>query len=116
MQKFFNTAGPCDPDKHYILSSQKRCKGIFNLIEQEQYVVIHAARQSGKTTLLFDLVQDLNYSGDYYAIYCSLESVQEITESKEGIPAIFRSLKTEIELNEVIKGFCFSKKPDYSEF
>ncbi len=33
MQKFFNVAGPCNPDEHYMLSTQDRCKGIFSIID-----------------------------------------------------------------------------------
>jgi hypothetical protein len=40
------------------------------LIDQEQYFVIHAARQTGKTTLLMELAQDINAAGSYYALYC----------------------------------------------
>jgi hypothetical protein len=47
MKKFFNIAGPCHPGKHYMLPAQGRCKGIKGLIAQEQYFVIHAARQTG---------------------------------------------------------------------
>ncbi|MDM8560508.1 ATP-binding protein, partial [Thiotrichales bacterium HSG14] len=64
MKKTFNIAGPCHPNKHYMLPSQERCQGIMQLIEQEQYFVIHAARQSGKTTLLLELTQQLNETGD----------------------------------------------------
>jgi predicted NACHT family NTPase len=88
MKKTFNIAGPCHPDKHYMLPTQERCQGIMELIDQEQYFVIHAARQSGKTTLLLELAQQLNEGENYYALYCSLESVQWITDPKEGIPAI----------------------------
>jgi hypothetical protein len=52
MKKTFNIAGPCRPNKHYMLPNQERCQGLLELIEQEHYFVIHAARQSGKTTLL----------------------------------------------------------------
>jgi UDP-N-acetyl-D-mannosaminuronate dehydrogenase len=38
-------------------------------IEQEQYFVIHAARQSGQTTLLLELARQLNEAGNYYALY-----------------------------------------------
>ncbi len=60
MKKYFNTSGPCRPDEHYMLPAQERCRGLLNLIERKQYFVIHAARQSGKTTLLLDLMQQLN--------------------------------------------------------
>ena len=88
MEKYFNTSGPCHPEKHFMLPAQERCRGLLQLIEREQYFVIHAARQSGKTTLLLDLVQQLNSSGDYDALYCSLESAYGIVEAEKGIPAI----------------------------
>ncbi len=60
MKKYFNIAGPCHPDKHHMLPAQGRCKGLRQLIDQEQYFVIQAARQTGKTTLLLDLTRELN--------------------------------------------------------
>ncbi len=116
MKKIFNTTGPCYPEKHYMLPAQERCQGLLNLIEQEQYFVIHAARQSGKTTLLLDLVQQLNHSGDYYAMYCSLESVQGILEAEKGIPAIVRELNAEIEFHPTLSGCDFMGKLDMADF
>ncbi|NLE40877.1 MAG: hypothetical protein GX615_03475, partial [Lentisphaerae bacterium] len=52
MNRFFNTAGPCVPGKHYLLDASERLLEVVELIRREQYFVIHAARQSGKTTLL----------------------------------------------------------------
>jgi HrpA-like RNA helicase len=57
MKKIFNIAGPCHPVEHYMLPPLERCSGLIDLIEQNQYFVIHAARQSGKTTLLLELIQ-----------------------------------------------------------
>ncbi|MCP4401888.1 MAG: hypothetical protein GY801_31885 [bacterium] len=84
MKRYFNTTGPCRPTEHYMLPAQERCRGLLNLIERKQYFVIHAAWQSGKTTLLLDLVQQLNASGEYYALYCSLESAYGIVEAESG--------------------------------
>ena len=46
MKKHFNTAGPCQPDIHYMLSSVERMPQIKSLIEQRNYFVIHAPRQA----------------------------------------------------------------------
>jgi len=116
MKKTFNVAGPCHPNKHYMLPSQERCQGLMQLIEQEQYFVIHAARQSGKTTLLLELAQQLNETGDYYALYCSLETAQGIREAKEGIPAIVKALKFKVEMNENLSHYSFAQSADYSDF
>lgn len=95
MKKYFNTSGPCWPDKHYMLPTTERCEGLLPLIARQQYFIIHAARQTGKTTLLMDLMQQLNQSGDYYALYCSLEVADKIVDPKEGIPAIVKRLRTQ---------------------
>jgi len=96
MKKYFNIAGPCDEQEHYMLSSAKRCSEVMGLIEQKQYFVIHAARQSGKTTLLLDLVRQLSKEDTYYALYCTLESVQGIIEQERGIPAIIYEIQQSV--------------------
>ncbi|MEE4355884.1 MAG: hypothetical protein V2I97_05395 [Desulfococcaceae bacterium] len=60
----------------------------MELIDQKQYFVIHAARQSGKTTLLPDLVNQLNRESKYHALYCTLESAPGIAKPEKGIPAL----------------------------
>jgi len=59
MSRYFNTAGPCAPGRHYLLASADRLHEVVDLIAREQYFVIHAARQSGKTTLLLDPFTEL---------------------------------------------------------
>jgi hypothetical protein len=106
-QKYFNIAGPCHPSKHYMLDPLRGIgKELNDLIEQEQYFVIHAARQSGKTTLLWELADKINAEGKYYALYCSLECLQEVTAVERGIPSIVRKIKTELELQNLPSGFA----------
>ncbi|MCP4687314.1 MAG: hypothetical protein GY859_04640 [Desulfobacterales bacterium] len=57
MGKTFNTTGPCIQDEHYMLPPIERCRGVLKPIKRKQYFVIHAARQSGKTTILMDLIK-----------------------------------------------------------
>ena len=92
MKRFFNVAGPCVEGEHYMLSPVERCTDIFSLIEQRNYFVIHAARQTGKTTLLISLAMELEATGNYHPLYVSLESVQGIDEREEGIRAIARCI------------------------
>ena len=73
MNKFFNTAGLCSPDKHYMIDPLKRLKSIEKLINKEFYFVIHAPRQSGKTTYLHALTRKLNGDGKYIALMVSFE-------------------------------------------
>jgi hypothetical protein len=116
MKKIFNTTGPCHPNEHYMLPTQERCQGLMALIEQKQYFVIHAARQSGKTTLLLELAQQLNDSGNYYALYCSLETVQSIVDAEKGISAIIRILKTRVKFHQTLRNYPFAEQVDYADF
>ena len=68
MSRFFNTAGPCRPDKHYMLSPEVRLPEVRRLVEREQYFVLHAPRQSGKTTTVRSLVEELGRSGEVAAV------------------------------------------------
>ena len=67
MPRFFNTAGPVNAQKHYCLSPLQRIHlaEILTLIEQEKYFVLHAPRQTGKTSSLLALQAHLNASGQY---------------------------------------------------
>jgi hypothetical protein len=116
MKKTFNIAGPCHPNEHYMLPAQERCQGVLQLVEQKQYFVIHAARQSGKTTLLLELTRQLNETGDYYALYCSLETAQGINEAEKGIPAIVKALQFKVEMHEQLAPYSFAELADYSNY
>ncbi|WP_446375617.1 AAA family ATPase [Coleofasciculus sp. D1-CHI-01] len=73
MPKWFNTAGPCKADIHYMLSPLDRLPQLDRLIEQQGYFVIHAPRQTGKTTAMLALAQQLTASGRYTAVMVSAE-------------------------------------------
>lgn len=73
MPKWFNTAGPCQADIHYMLPPLARIPQLEQLIEQRGYFVIHAPRQTGKTTAMLSLAQQLTASGKYAAVMVSAE-------------------------------------------
>ena len=116
MERYFNTAGPCDKTAHYMLEAATRLHGVEQLINMKQYFVIHAARQSGKTTYLKDLTQRLNKGGKYYALYCSLESLQKIEDVKEGIPQIVETVKEALYYSAIPNADSFAVNPDYYFF
>ena len=95
----FNTAGPCFPDEHYMLDAESRLAETRSLIMNKHYFVIHAARQSGKTTLLNSLEQTINREGRYYALYCSLEAAQSFPEPERGIPQVFNCIISAIKIS-----------------
>jgi hypothetical protein len=101
MPKRFNIAGPCIPDRHYMLPAVNRLPEVRQLAEQGDYFVIHAARQSGKTTLLQALTAEINAEGQRYALYCSLEALQGLTELTIGMNAAVDKIQLSLEYSPV---------------
>jgi hypothetical protein len=73
MSKFFNTAGLCIPEDHYMVNPLKRLREVEKAIEKKLYFTIHAPRQTGKTTYLYALAVKLNKEGKYTALVVSFE-------------------------------------------
>ena len=78
MEKFFNTAGPIIPEDHYYISSFDRIdwEEIQHLIEQKRYFILHAPRQTGKTSTLLEMMAALNSAGQYHTLYANVEVAQ----------------------------------------
>ena len=77
-RRFFNTAGPCRPKRHYMLPAEQRVASLRSLIDDETYFVLHASRQVGKTTSLRALAEALTAEGTYAALYTSCETGQKL--------------------------------------
>ena len=86
--KKFNTTGPCFPDEHYMLPALDRLPGIREFVAGGNYFVIHAPRQTGKTTALKALVREINEKGDMFAVYCTLETLQNSTDPDIAMPKL----------------------------
>jgi predicted AAA+ superfamily ATPase len=68
---------------------------IFDLIAQRKYFVLHAPRQTGKTTYLLALAEELNRVGQYRALYANLEVAQA---AREDVGAAMSALLNQIAL------------------
>lgn len=93
--RFFNTAGPVNPEKHYCLPPLARLnlEDLLSLIGQEKYFVLHAPRQTGKTSCLLALMDYLNQAGQCRALYVNVEGGQAARENVgEGMRAILGEL------------------------
>ncbi|MDR2198762.1 MAG: hypothetical protein LBR53_04795 [Deltaproteobacteria bacterium] len=86
--KEFNTAGPCVLSDHYMLPVLPRQLEVRRMIEGKYYFILHAPRQSGKTTFLDFLTDDINSEGRFYAINCSLASLRGITDDDNATTRI----------------------------
>ncbi|WP_322779966.1 ATP-binding protein [Frankia sp. Cas4] len=73
MAHWFNTAGPCVPSDHYMIPASARLPEVSGLVAQKGYFVVHAPRQTGKTTTLVALAQELTAGGWYAALMTSCE-------------------------------------------
>jgi type II secretory pathway predicted ATPase ExeA len=71
MPRWFNTAGPCKADIHYLLPTGDRLPSLTRLIAQQNYFVIHAPRQTGKTTAIQGIAKSLQEQ--YRAVVVSVE-------------------------------------------
>ena len=90
MERYFNTAGPNRPEDSYTIDPLSRfdLDDILTLIRQKKYFVLHAPRQTGKTSCMLALRDYLNEHGDYIAVYANIEAgqaarndVDEVTNS-----------------------------------
>ena len=93
--RFFNTAGPMDAARHYTVPPLSRIDldDVLLLIEQQKYFVLHAPRQTGKTTVLLALMERLNREGRYSCLYANIEAAQAY---RGHVDAAMRTIVTRI--------------------
>ena len=95
--RFFNTTGPVDAELHYQLPPLARLdiNSLLLLIRQRRYFVLHAPRQTGKTSALLALRDELNESGEYRCVYVNVEVGQS---AREDVEAAMRAILSTIAL------------------
>ena len=83
--RFFNTAGPVKPDLHYRIPPLRRfdLPALPTLVRQQKYFVLHAPRQTGKTSALLALRDALNSGaeGRFRCVYANVEGAQAMREN-----------------------------------
>ncbi|MDZ7759230.1 MAG: AAA-like domain-containing protein [Desulfovermiculus sp.] len=94
--RFFNTAGPVNCQDHYCLPPLQRfdLSEIEMLIEQKKYVVLHAPRQTGKTSSMLALQKHLNAGSEYRCLYVNVEGAQA---AREDVEAAIQSILAKID-------------------
>ncbi|MDR1637487.1 MAG: PD-(D/E)XK nuclease domain-containing protein [Treponema sp.] len=97
--RFFNTTGPCNPWDHYMLPPEERLVGaqLHRYIRDQLYWVLHAPRQTGKTTFLQNWMREINSGrfngGDAVACYVSVERCQGLAEAAKAMPNICKAIQ-----------------------
>jgi len=101
MKKFFNTAGPIVPSDHYYISSKQRIDWdeVDMLIASNKYFLLHAPRQTGKTSALLELMDRLNNEGDYNVLYANIEGAQTTRNDVDrGMDAVCTAIYNSAEI------------------
>ena len=82
--RFFNTTGPMVAADHYCIPPLDRLDldELLMLVRQKRYFVLHAPRQTGKTTALLALQERLHADG-YRCVYANVEEGQTAREDVE---------------------------------
>ncbi len=95
--RFFNTTGPVVPADHYCISPLERLNlgEIRALVRDKRYFVLHAPRQTGKTSILLALRNLLNsgVEGGYRCLYMNVEVGQA---AREDVARAMRAILSEM--------------------
>jgi len=97
--RIFNTAGPVNPKNHYYVPHRLDEALFLQLIAEQKYFILHAPRQSGKTTAIRMFAQQLNTTNQYKALYVNIEPAQAARgDVKHGMEIILNRLRGAAEL------------------
>jgi len=91
MERKFNTAGPSVAGQHYMIDPLARVdrEEIENLIDDGRYFILHAPRQTGKTSTLLAMLEVIHEKGRYACVYTNIEAAQAARgDAEAGIAAI----------------------------
>ncbi len=78
--RHFNISGPCDPVMHYMVPPEARTPDLSGYLARNAYFVVHAPRQSGKTTALRAFAERLTREGRYTALHFSCEAARAFSD------------------------------------
>ena len=95
----FNTAGPIDPEDHYHIPPLERIdlEEVLGMVSDKKYFVLHAPRQTGKTSALLALRDLLNsgQAGSWRCVYANVEAGQA---ARENVTDAMRAMLSEFAL------------------
>ena len=98
--RFFNVAGPVRPDDHYAIPPLDRMDvdELLGLIQAKQYFVLHAPRQTGKTSALIAL-RDLLNSGEVGSFRCVNVNVEPAQVARDDVARGVRAILSGLAMN-----------------
>ncbi len=89
--RYFNKEGPIVRSRHYCIDPLSRLDVVelLGMVADQRYFVLHAPRQTGKTTVLGALRDVLNESGEYRCVYVNVEPG---AAAREDVAAAMRTI------------------------
>ena len=100
-ERFFNTTGPVVARDHYCVPPLGRfdLEEVLGFIDAKRYFVLHAPRQTGKTSTLLALRDLLNGGGRYRCVHADVEAGQTARgDVEQGMRATMTALAREARL------------------
>ena len=94
--RFFNTAGPVRPEEHYCIPALERLdmNEVLRLVRDRKYFVLHAPRQTGKTSVLIALQGLLTRQG-YHCLYATVEEAGTGLDTEQTVRTVLDVLAYE---------------------
>lgn len=92
MTRWFNTAGPCFDDEHYMVPVERRGADAQALIEQGRWFVLTSGRQTGKTTVVQHLAHELTARGEQLVLWVDLETARGLTDPAAALRQVLLEL------------------------
>ena len=86
-----------DAERNYCIDPLARIDWdeVQRLIRDHRYFVMHAPRQTGKTSVLLAMMHALNEQGRYACVYANIETAQVARgDVSQGIPSVCSALST----------------------
>jgi hypothetical protein len=98
-----------------MLPALPRVGGVDELIDKKLYFVIHAPRQSGKTTYLKALTDTINSGGRFLAVNCSLSTLRKTQDADKAMGKVVAQINAGL-LSSTDKGiqklgYAFNSRP-----
>ncbi|MDE0105422.1 MAG: hypothetical protein OXN89_23850 [Bryobacterales bacterium] len=83
------------PQRHYCIPPLSRVDldELLELVEDMRYFILHAPRQTGKTSTLLVLADKLNATGEYDCVYMNVEPAQT---AREDVGRAMRAILTQM--------------------
>ncbi|MDR1040015.1 MAG: hypothetical protein LBR80_07585 [Deltaproteobacteria bacterium] len=115
LTRSFNTIGICKPLEHYMIPAIPRVPDINKMIDNKYFFVLHAPRQSGKTTCLTALTDKINSEGKYYALNCSLATMRNTRDDEKAMALVVSHINAGLRSSKVVElrrlAYIFNSSP-----